>query len=1061
MRMGKFYSRKKIIFNSYVIAIFVALIAFFYRSENVKAIAVGTKWEYSYTGEYQTFTAPESTWYKVELWGARGGQGRTNWTIKQKGGAGAYTSGEIYLEKGTKLYLYVGGNGVYGGVGGKCKGGVGGWNGGGNGGNDSNCDSNPEPGGGGGGATDVRLVPTSAPTVWDEFDSLKSRIMVAAGGGGGHYTYAGVAGGRHYGIARFQGSNITAEQTTGFAFGMGAVGANNSYGNGGGGSGYFGGFSHSSGDGGSSFVSGCYGCVAIDKDSTSTNIISTNSNIHYSGYQFDKIQMFAGIEDKQPDGNGGYQTGNYGTGWAVITVADHRSNNNYLRNIISSNGTLSPAFSKTVETYDLVLDSNVSEVELNAQLEDTKSTIGGLGRYQVDYGKKVTANLSVTSEAGEVRVYKVNITRRELVSGTHSSKLADLKMKAVNEGALLPKFENGFDSNTLEYNITVSSTVAALDFDTIAFDTDATIVKEGAGKILGDTGTIKIIVSAPNCSDTTYLIHYTKEYTTKLANEYTATGDYQEFIAPVYGKYRIQLWGAQGDGKVGIPGGKGAYTKGDIILEKGEKIYFYVGNVIRKSASFNGGGYAGLGLGNGLSGGGATDVRLVSGAWDDFDSLKSRIMVAAGGGGSTTWKTGSNGGSAGGLFSYDIPVFHYNNTDLSPYILNTSSTQTSVGFGFVGQRENWSGQDGKFGIGGDASKCAGCGAAGGGGYYGGSGGGASNALVSSGSGGSSYISGHIGCKSIMEHSTPTDIFHSDSNIHYSNKVFTNTQMIDGLGYNWVDTNGPTYTPNDIQGNHVILADGEYTGQPTTDGTGIQEGQEGNGFAKIELINESNNNYLAELKTNYGTFSEDFDPFKNKITLNLDKYEQHFTLEGVLADKSSTVTGLGQYRVGLGETKVINIAVTSTNGETRIYEVTAIRGDLAPGEHSTKLDVLDINGGSYSLDPEFISIETDYELSAPYSAIALDVDAIPYDKTATVKIEGNGYLGSQNNTIKITVTHPDVETTVYTIKVKREENIEGKKVQYNCTEEEQEFIAPASTYYRIQLWGASGGIGRRD
>lgn len=137
MRMGKFYSRKKIIFNSYVIAIFVALIAFFYRSENVKAIAVGTKWEYSYTGEYQTFTAPESTWYKVELWGARGGQGRTNWTIKQKGGAGAYTSGEIYLEKGTKLYLYVGGNGVYGGVGGKCKGGVGGWNGGGNGGNDS------------------------------------------------------------------------------------------------------------------------------------------------------------------------------------------------------------------------------------------------------------------------------------------------------------------------------------------------------------------------------------------------------------------------------------------------------------------------------------------------------------------------------------------------------------------------------------------------------------------------------------------------------------------------------------------------------------------------------------------------------------------------------------------------------------------------------------------------------------------------------------------------------------------------------------------------------------
>ena len=32
-------------------------------------------------------------------------------------------------------------------------------------------------------------------------------------------------------------------------------------------------------------------------------------------------------------------------------------------------------------------------------------------------------------------------------------------------------------------------------------------------------------------------------------------------------------------------------------------------------------------------GGGATDVRLTPGEWNNFDSLKSRIMVAAGGGG--------------------------------------------------------------------------------------------------------------------------------------------------------------------------------------------------------------------------------------------------------------------------------------------------------------------------------------------------------------------------------------------------------------------------------------------
>ncbi|MFR6022533.1 MAG: glycine rich domain-containing protein [Clostridia bacterium] len=36
-------------------------------------------------------------------------------------------------------------------------------------------------------------------------------------------------------------------------------------------------------------------------------------------------------------------------------------------------------------------------------------------------------------------------------------------------------------------------------------------------------------------------------------------------------------------------------------------------------------------------GGGATDIRLVSGEWNDFESLKSRIMVAGGGRRSILW----------------------------------------------------------------------------------------------------------------------------------------------------------------------------------------------------------------------------------------------------------------------------------------------------------------------------------------------------------------------------------------------------------------------------------------
>ena len=42
----------------------------------------------------------------------------------------------------------------------------------------------------------------------------------------------------------------------------------------------------------------------------------------------------------------------------------------------------------------------------------------------------------------------------------------------------------------------------------------------------------------------------------------------QEFTAPVSGEYLIELWGAEGGGDEKASGGKGAYTKGTIHLNK-------------------------------------------------------------------------------------------------------------------------------------------------------------------------------------------------------------------------------------------------------------------------------------------------------------------------------------------------------------------------------------------------------------------------------------------------------------------------------------------------------------
>ena len=309
--------------------------------------------------------------------------------------------------------------------------------------------------------------------------------------------------------------------------------------------------------------------------------------------------------------------------------------------------------------------------------------------------------------------------------------------------------------------------------------------------------------------------------------DFDYTGTEQLFTAPADGKYKIELWGAGAGSFAGEFLSYGSYVSGTINFAKGQKIYVYVGengyakfsNPAAVNLRFNGGGYGNLvcykhflkhennsNRGIDFAGGGATDIRLIDGDWSDFDSLKSRIMVAAGSGGidNSTRYAPSNGG---GLFSDNGG--YYGSADY----MATGATQVSPGTA-----------NGKFGIGGYAiyggDSCnVNDGGGGGGGYYGGGGSKtASNvSQASTGAGGSSYISGHNGCDAIKEKSTENNIIHTGQSVHYSGMYFTDTVMIDGEGYKWTTEKG------------------SYTGMPTHDGTGTMKGNAGNGFARITYI----------------------------------------------------------------------------------------------------------------------------------------------------------------------------------------------------------------------------------
>ena len=291
-----------------------------------------------------------------------------------------------------------------------------------------------------------------------------------------------------------------------------------------------------------------------------------------------------------------------------------------------------------------------------------------------------------------------------------------------------------------------------------------------------------------------------------ISSTYTEPKEYT-YTAPYTGLYKIEAWGAQGGQPTYNIGSYGGYTSGNIYLNENEILYLYIGQKGADSCipytscngtAFNGGASGGYFTyvdynERNAGGGGATDIRLISGNWDDADSLASRIMVAGAGSGSES-KNKTVKGYAGGLIGYS----GYAGT-ASNIIKATGGTQTSGGTGK---------NEGSFGKGGNGyvlypnnpnnNVASGAGS----GYYGG-GGGQSGTYTSTnmagdseGGGGSSYISGHTGCVAITSQSniTPksdctTGTTDNNCSIHYSGKKFTNTVMIDGQGYTWTNTKG--------------------------------------------------------------------------------------------------------------------------------------------------------------------------------------------------------------------------------------------------------------------------------
>ena len=258
---------------------------YFYSGETV--------FNFDYTGSEQTFTAPVSGTYKLEIWGAQGGNSSIE---KYHGGYGGYSYGTIYLKKGNDIFINVGGQGNSACLKLIC---LGGYNGGGNSGAYMFDEYNWNAGGGG--ATHIALMNGTLKNMQNNINDI---IMVSGGGGGAtNRTSDGIIGGSGGGVIGGKSvdndpscsyiGNGGSQISGGVAYdckGVYANAINGSFGQGGtylsdaknynssgGGGGYYGG--SFVGGGGSGYIGNplltnkamyCYNCEESNEESTKT-----------------------------------------------------------------------------------------------------------------------------------------------------------------------------------------------------------------------------------------------------------------------------------------------------------------------------------------------------------------------------------------------------------------------------------------------------------------------------------------------------------------------------------------------------------------------------------------------------------------------------------------------------------------------------------------------------------------------------------------------------------------------------------------------------------------------
>lgn len=183
----------------------------------------------------------------------------------------------------------------------------------------------------------------------------------------------------------------------------------------------------------------------------------------------------------------------------------------------------------------------------------------------------------------------------------------------------------------------------------------------------------------------------------------------------------------------------------------------------------------------------------------------------------------------------------------------------------------------------------------------------------------------------------------------------------------------------------------------------------------EAIGKSSNNYLSSLTVDGYKLSQEFDKQTVKYSIEQTITDESIKINATTDDSRAKVDGNGEVRLQSGENE-IEIVVTAENGLKRTY---IIKVNKKVAGESLKLKSLSLvavenNKDKYEIEisPEFNKDIFFYSCEVYNDVNKIDIDLLTLDENTNVKIEGNDNLQEGENTITITVTSDNSDSSMY-------------------------------------------------